>query len=45
MHHVLHTVVDIEPDEPNKKSFFVAFEWTHASPHNVWLKELALVNI
>ena len=42
MHHVLHIVVDIEPSESVNISSFVALELTHASPHRVWLKEVAL---
>ena len=45
IHHVPHTVSDMDPSEWMNILSFDAFELTHAAPHSVCWKELALANI
>ena len=42
---VVHTVLDIDPDEPANMTFFVAFEWTQALPQSCRLNTIAPRNM
>ena len=37
----VHTVRDIDPDEPSNMRYFFAFEWTQAAPQSFWLNDFA----
>ena len=37
----VHTVRDIDPDEPVNMSFLLAFELTQAAPQSFWLNDTA----
>ena len=41
----LHTVVDIDPDDPRNMSRLSAIEWTQAAPQSICLKDRASKNI
>ena len=41
----IHTVDDIDPEEDRNIWYFVAFEFTQETPHNIWLKDFAPLNI
>ena len=41
----VHTVCDIDPDEPVNMSVLLAFELTQSTPHNFCLNDNASKNI
>ena len=41
----VHTVFDIDPNEPSNMPVLIAIEWTQPAPHRFCVKDLAFRNI